>query len=989
MEPREASPGIIGRVDELQRLEAALAAAADARGFTVLIAGEAGIGKTRLVAELSERARRAGATVMSGRCIDVVGSGLPYLPLVEALRPLRGSSALADLDRPLQELPRLVPELSEPPELVRAQPRDPDSRLRLFEETLAVLEHLGGEAPVVLVVEDLHWADGSTLDLVSFLAHGAPRQRLLLVATYRRDEVDPESRLRRLVAELLRAREAAALTLEPLGRNEVGRLLGRIAEAPVPSGLANEIYERSEGNPFFAEELLAAGRRGEETLPRALRDVLLHRLAGLDDETRSVLRIAAAAGRDVPYRLLAAVGAVSEAQLVEALREAVEHDVLLPDQPPGSFRFRHALLAEAVYTTVLPGEREQLHAGLARALIAEPDLAARSIAAELAHHWAAAGRPVEALQASIDAARDAEAVSGPTEALRHLERVLELWPRVDDPEAVVGLDLAAVLARAAEAAYFAGVGARAADIMRNAISLTDHADTVQLGLLYERLGTFLLPIGEREAALSAFERAVELVPEQPPSAERVRVLAALGHGLMLSWRREESLAACRRALAVSDAIEDDRPALRALAVLGLDLHLLGRSAEGIECLRDARERARKQGAALDELRTYVLLSDVLLIAGRLPEAARDALEGVAAARRRGYERSSGLVMAANAAEAYLGMGSWDRAGELLDDALRVTGGFRPEGVHIVRAELELGRGELEAARRHLEAASQAAFEPQSTANYACLLAELSLWERQPEEAARVLEGALSSDAPGDVAIRGARLCALALRAEAELAQLAAVRRDAQGVAEARRRAKQLVERARRSADEAAAVMPDAAGWLATAEAEHSRVEGRPSPERWQSAVAVWDELGRPYPAALCRWRYAEALLAAGAPRMEAAVPAREAYRVASDLGARPLQGEIELLAQRARLDLTDHDEEEPLDPENTLGLTPREREVLQLLACGCTNGEIAAELTISVKTASVHVSHILRKLDVSSRLEAAAIGQRLAPSASLTARETL
>jgi DNA-binding CsgD family transcriptional regulator len=977
MEPLEASPGIIGRADELKRLEGALAAAAEARGTAMLIAGEAGIGKTRLVAELSERAHRTGALVMSGRCIDVVGSGLPYLPLVEALRPLRGAPALADLGLSLQELTRLVPELSEPAAVVPAH-QGADSQLRLFEETLAVLEHLGAEAPVVLVVEDLHWADRSTLDLVAFLAHAALRQRILLVATYRRDEIDPESTLRRLVAELLRAREAVVLTLEPLERDEVARLLNTITVAPVPTGLVNEVYERSEGNPFFAEELLAAARRGEATLPHALRDVLLQRLAGLDDDTRSVLRVAAAAGRDVPYRLLAAVGAMSEAQLVKALREAVEHDVLVPDQPPGSFRFRHALLAEAVYTTVLPGEREQLHASLARAMIDEPGLAASSIAAELAHHWAAAGRPVEALKTSIDAARDAEAVSGPAEVLRHLERALKLWPQVDDPEAVAGVDLAAVLARAAEAAYFAGVGARAAELMRQAISLADQADAVQLGLLYERLGTFLLPIGDREAALSAFERAVELVPEQPASAERVQVLAALGHGLMLCGRYPESLAACRRALAISDAIDDDRPALRALAVLGLGLHQLGRSAQGIECLRRARERAREHGAALDELRTYVLLSDVLLLAGRLPEAARDALEGLDAARRLGYERSSGLVMAANAAEAYLAMGSWDRAEELLDDALGVTGGFRPEGVHIVRAELELGRGELEAARRHLEASSQAAFEPQSTANYACLLAELALWERRPEEAAAVLERALRSDAPGDVHARGARLCALALRAEAELALLTAVRRDAQDVTEARRRSRQLVARARRSAAGAAAVMPDAVGWLAIAEAEHSRVEGRPSPERWRSAVAVWDELGRPYPAAYCRWRCAEALLAAGSSRMEAAVPAREAQRMASELGARLLQGELELLAQRTRLDLADHDAEEPLDPENALGLTPREREVLQMLARGFTNGEIAAELTISVKTASVHVSHILRKLDVSSRIEAAAIAQRLA-----------
>jgi DNA-binding CsgD family transcriptional regulator len=980
MEPGVAPPSLVGRADELQRLEAALAEAADGRGSTVLIAGEAGIGKTRLASELGERAREAGAMVLSGRCIDLVGSGLPYLPLVEALRRLRGSPALSDVSSSLRELPRLVPELSAPGTPVPLDAGGPDSQLRLFEETLAVLERVGAVAPVVVVLEDLHWADGSTLDLVSFLAHAAREQRLLLVATYRSDEIESESSLRRLVTELLRAREAVALALEPLGRDEVARLLATIADWPLPAERATEICERSEGNPFFAEELVAAAERGEDTLPQVLRDVLLQRLAGLDGETQSLLRVAAAAGRDVPYRVLAAVAPLSEPELVEALRRAVEHDVLVPDQPAGSFRFRHALLAEAIYTTVLPGEREELHARLARALADDTALAASSIAGELAHHWAAAGRPVEALQASVDAARDAAAVSGPSEALQHVERVLELWPQVDDPEALLGLELREFLGWAADVAFFAGAPGQAAELIRRVISLADPADEVRLGLLYERLGRFLLPpsVGDREATLAAYERAVELVPEQPPSAERVRVLAGLGHGLMLSSRFDESRAACEEALAVAHAVGDDRPALRALDVLGVDLFHLGRSAEGIECLRDARRRARARGMAPDELRTYVNLSSVLLIGGRLPEAARDALGGLAAARRLGYERSSGVVMAANAAEAFLGLGDWARAEKVLDAALRAPGGFRREALHIVRAELVLGRGELAEARRHLESAAPAALEPQATAVYACLEAELALWEGRPEEAASALDEVRRGEAPGEIEIRGARLCAQALRAQAELAQLAAVRRDAAGVDEARQRATQLVERARRSAAEAAAVTPDAAGWLAIAEAEHSRVEGRSSPERWQSAVAVWDELERPYPAAYCRWRHAEVLLSAGSSRTEAAIPAREAHRVASNLGARLLQGELELLAQRARLDLADHDAEEPLDPENTLGLTPRELEVLQLLARGYTNGEIAAELTISVKTASVHVSHILRKLDVSSRLEAAAIAQRLA-----------
>ena len=320
--------------------------------------------------------------------------------------------------------------------------------------------------------------------------------------------------------------------------------------------------------------------------------------------------------------------------------------MLVPDQAAGSFRFRHALLAEAIYTTVLPGEREELHARLARALADAPALAASSIAGELAHHWAAAGRPVEALRASIDAARDAAAVSGPSEAFQHLERALDLWLLVDDPEALVGLDLRAVLGWAAEVAFFAGAPGQAAELIRRAISMVDPADRVQLGLLHERLGQYLfLPAGDPEAGLAAYERAVELVPEHPPSAERARVLAGLGHALMLAWRHAESLATCEQALAVADAIGDDQVALRPLAVRGLDLHFLGRSAEGIACLQEARRRGTGRGTAKDELRTCIFLSDLLLIGGRLPEAAREALEGVATSRRLGYERSTGSVFA--------------------------------------------------------------------------------------------------------------------------------------------------------------------------------------------------------------------------------------------------------------------------------------------------------------------------------------------------------
>jgi DNA-binding CsgD family transcriptional regulator/tetratricopeptide (TPR) repeat protein len=970
MGPQVAAGSLVGRAAELALLEAAMAAAAAGDGGAVLVAGEAGIGKTRLAGELAEGALRAGATVLRGRCIDLVGTGLPYLPLVEALRPLRGSPALGDLPGGPGELARLLPELGTPaPEGAGAT----DSQPRLFEAALAVLDRLGEEGrPLLLVLEDLHWADASTLDLVAFLAHAVPGRRILLLATYRSDEPRPRDPLPRVVAELRRARAATLLELGPLADGEMALLVARLPGGEAAE-LAATVRARSEGNPFFAEELLAAGLAGER-LPRALHELLLRRVAQLDAETRRVLRIAAAAGRDVPYPLLAAVAGLPEPRLLHGLEQAVEHGVLVPDQPAGAYRFRHALLAEAVYATLLPGEREAVHGRLARALAeaAGPGAAA----GELAQHWAAAGRPVEALAASVRAARDAEAVAGQAEALRHLERALELWERVPDAEALVGLERVAALAWAAELAFRTGDAAGAAARVRRAIELLDAGtEPVRLALLHERLGSYLFPAGDRDGGLAAFRRAAELVPAAPPSVERARVLAALGHGLMLLLRHAESRAVCEQAVAVARDAGDDRPAIRALTVLGIDRCYLGHPREAVRLLLDARRLARERGSATDLLRCYVFLSDVLTAAGRPRRAAAVALKGLELARRRGFERGVGNVLAVNAAEPLLAVGEWDRAEQVLARALRVGGPFWAHFPQLRRAQLAIGRGEVEAARRHLEAGAEGAREPQATALYACLTAELALWEGGPEAAAAAVEEAVGG-AWERLGAHAAQVCALGMRALAELVLLAAVRRDAAAVDDARRRAGKLVRAARRGP---ATPSPDAAGWLAVAEAEHDRVKGRAGAERWRAAAAAWDELGRPYPGAYCRWRLAEALVAGGRAA-EAVGAARRAHRVAARLGALPLQRELELLARRARLDLVG------LRPEDAargaaadagLGLTARERQVLQLLARGYTNRQVAAELVISTKTASVHVSHILRKLGVSSRLEAAAVAPRL------------
>src|SRR6266545_2071941 len=401
MEAR-AGDVFVGRARELEELERVLDSARAGNGATALVSGEAGIGKTRLASELASRARDAGFEVLLGRSIDLVGTELPYQPFVEALRPL---GALRQVDG-----------------------QAAGSQLRVFEETLALLSERAAVAPLLLVLEDLHWADTSTLDLVVFLAHNLHDRRVLLLATYRADEPASAGRVRRLADGVRRSGAALVLELGPLQHGELTALLAAHAGAPPPAALTDAIVARSEGNPFFAEELLAAGGDQNGTLPRGLRDLLLQRVARLDPAAQGLLRLAAAAGRDVGYPLLHAAAALPEREVRESLRQAVEHGVLVAEQATGSFRFRHALLAEAVYATLLPGEREELHGRLAEEL-------ARSGAAapaELAPHWAAAGRTKEALAASVEAARQAEAVFGLAEAHAHLERALRLWDAVPD-----------------------------------------------------------------------------------------------------------------------------------------------------------------------------------------------------------------------------------------------------------------------------------------------------------------------------------------------------------------------------------------------------------------------------------------------------------------------------------------------------------------------------------------------------------------------------
>ena len=429
---------------------------------------------------------------------------------------------------------------------------------------------------MLLVLEDLHWADTSTLDLVVFLAHNLDIRPVLLLATCRADEPSSAERMRRLADGVRRSGSALVLELGPLGREELAELLAAHAGHPLPAALTDAIAARSEGNPFFAEELLAAAGEQSVELPQALRDLLLQRVARLDHPAQGMLRLAAAAGREVGYPLLRATAELPGGALRDSLRAAVEGGVLVAEPQTGSFRFRHALLAEAIYATILPGEREELHARLAEELARS----GAAKAAELAPHWAAAGHAAEALVASVEAARHAEAVFGLAEAHAHLERALALWPAVPGAAGLAGLDLAGLCAWSARLASHVGAAPRAVELARRAIELVGTEDPHRAALLQVGLGEYLFEIGSNDAALAALERAVELVPAEPPSAERAYALGSLAGGLMVAWRYAESLPISEQALALARGVGAGEAEVRALTVLGGDLARLGRRRGG-------------------------------------------------------------------------------------------------------------------------------------------------------------------------------------------------------------------------------------------------------------------------------------------------------------------------------------------------------------------------------------------------------------------------
>ncbi|MGV9597073.1 ATP-binding protein [Streptosporangium sandarakinum] len=954
---RTVSPVFVGRQAELAALNEAFAQACDGTAATVLLGGEAGVGKTRLTASFAEHVTRDGAHVLLGGCVELSTEGLAYAPFTAAIRQLVrecGAEKVAALlpEGGARDLARLLPEFGEP----SGDHDGETARARLFEQILNLLERLAEHRPVVLVIEDIHWADRSSRDLIAFLSRNLRTAPVLMVLTYRSDELHRQHPLRPVLAELGRVEGVLRLDLPRLTQDEVAAQMAGILGTTPEFAQVGKVFERSEGIPLFVEALLECG--GECSFPDSLHDLIIGSVEQLPDETQRVLRIAAAGGNRVGHALLAAVSGLSDTDLEDALRPAVAANVLQVADGR-AYAFRHALIREAVHDELLPGEHMRLHARFAEEISRDRTMVPPGRAAvEIAHHWYSARDDKWALISAWEAAGKAAKSFAYNEEMQLLERVLMLWGKVPDAAELIGADHTTVLEQASAAAHACGELDRGTKFVKAALAeLDEKTEPARVAELVVRLSQFKIS-KRRPGALDDLRYAERLVPG--PDLHRAAVLVRLGSYLMFSGEVAEGTALTEEALGIAREHGDERLEADLLLNLALGHSIAGRINETIAINMTAKAIGERVGSARVILRSIANTVDTLNDIGRSAEAVELALEGERLARKYGRYRTQGTFIANNRAEALEALGRFDEAAQVAEQGLAMDPGLRTRHhLRRIRADVALARGETDLVTSVLNEvgafSTQEEFTQELTVNIR-LRAGLHLLNGEPLAALEVAEEA----------VRAALITSKPMLGWRTLALLAGICEIAETVAPER----------------AAALRPQVEGAAAALTVDSPVAEAyRFSVNRdHDAAAAVWERLDRPYLRARSLLQAARAAAGSG-DREDAAVRLRAAHPVAVALGTPPLTTEIESLARRLGVTL----DREPVTgaassaaDAPTAPLTPREQEVLRLVAQGRSNREIAAELFISAKTVSVHVSNILAKLGVATRGEAAAAAHRLA-----------
>lgn len=963
---------LVGRDEVLGRLLAAAGVAGAGAveggvvGGLVVLSGDAGIGKTRILSELAGRARSQRTTVLVGHCPGEGGSALPYLPFTEML----GRLEVSDLDA-LQELTASHPQLTAllPGRRAAGDTADTVDRAGLLEAVHAAFEDLGRRARLLVVVEDLHWADPSSRDLVTLLFTRGFAGPVSLVVSYRSEDIHRRHPLRSALAVWSRLPQVTRIELPPLEDGAVRQLVRTLQPRQLEEPEVQALVDRAEGNAFFAEELVAAGAWGGRGGADDLSRLLLVRFDALEEGAQQVVRTASASGRSVSHRLLAAVAGLPGSELDSALRQAVEHHVIVPSDK-GGYTFRHALLGETVYDDLLPGERVRLHSAYAAALTSDKAL---GTAADLVRHAEAIGDREVTRDASIRAGDEAMSVGGPEEACRHYLRALALLPDAHP-------DADSVTLKAANAATAVGGALKALDLLQDRLARRPTSGDVESDVerRAELMGALATTARLTESTLDTLgvtTEALRLLTPERASGLRARLLAAHVQALADRGRDEEVTRSADEAIALADEVGLREVADEVRVVLARTVERVGNPEESRQALERILADPSVRGTPA-ELRARHHLGSLHHRSGRLREAMAVYRLGADRARTGGVEWAPyAMECRLLAGVAGYEAGEWEESDRVLD--LVGESPPQPAKALLVAARLYLsaGRGELDARAR--------------------LPGVRPWWER--EGLVAVLSGSAAIDLHGDagdvvqaigvhddvVAVLS-RLWHPHFQAQLRISALLLGQLATHARRVSTREREQFLGRGREAAAAATAVWaqvserghggPEAFAWEARARAEWLRLRwlaGDDLPDRaelagaWRETVARFEHYGHRYEAARSQARLAAVLRAAGDPETSALADTARASAVR--LGAKPLLGELREL--RANPGVASHRRG------TVTSLTPREQEILALVALGRSNKQIGTQLFISTKTASVHVSNIIAKLGVSGRGEAVAVAR--------------
>ena len=953
---RLSASEFVGRREELAAFERAITDARKGLPSVVLVSGDAGIGKTTIV---GESATRAGVDLYLGRSTHIGGETIPLAPLADLLRQVR---------RTRPDVMTEAPALASLRQWFAPGAAVPETHGGLFAAVLELITQLGGAGPVIVGFEDLHWADTVTWDLFEYLGRNLIDERVVLVGTYRANEVAVHPTQRSRLAELSRLPSAHRIHLQGLERDEVAQRVASLLGGAAPNDLVDQVLARGQGNPFFTGELVAAHLSGE-AIPIVLSDLISTEIADLDDDARLVLGAVATIGRETSHELLAAVVGLPERDVEAALRKVIDARMLLVENE--AYRFRHPLLGEVVYADLLPPQRARLHRSIAEVLQQQPaDVLRRADrAGELAFHLDRAGDSEAAFSALLAAADAAETIA-PAAAFGHLERAFELWDVVGEHSATH--NRAHRLWQAADIATSTVGNERAVQLARVAFEAGPPALGEASG--HERLGRYLWATGRLQESSAEFARAVALLRDDAGTAA-APVYSGLGQAELMAGHYTSAEGWCAKVFEVVSAPEDDPLAWSmAQRVLGIVRSDQGDTIGAVElCRSSAAAAVSAQARALATVYLCVALGN----ASEHQAALNTALDAVAAGQLTGLDRGFGCYLDSLAAEALIRLGRWSEVlGVLARQPLPET---LPVGLlRLARAKAMLAarRGDTDEALGQLASAQALPIDGWHQTVRDATTADVHLALGNWDEASHAAEQGWAATGTTSL-LWAARFAMFGVVAEVERTLDRRARREPVDVEATIVRLQERLDTVRSSAEAVPGGVPrDTAAHIAHAAASLTRLTVSDATS-WAEAADRWSEFGDPWATALALVRETEAAAVEGAAD-RAATSLRRAHSIASELGAAPLLAEIDAVSSRTRVSI-----EAPTrvvleaSSAERLGLTPREAEVLGLVAAGRTNRQIGEELYVSEKTASVHVSNILRKLGVNTRVDAAAVAQRL------------